>query len=422
MADDTYVLNELVTGSATVTITDIGDEGNDTIKVNGIYLDYVAITLEWTSSFGVPTSASGLYTTNSGGHRLVIEGAIENVLGSDGRDYIQGNSLNNQLIGDTNINFGGDDTIFGGAGADYILCGLGNDSVGGGDDSDEIYGGAGMDTIYGGAGVDWIIGGAGADVMSGGSDFHDYIDYRNSGSGIQVDITYGSTTTGHGGQAEGDQITGFTDMTGSAFDDVVTDPEKSTIASGMNANTFEGLGGNDRLVMGGGNDSAFGSNGNDTILGEFGRDHLVGGNGNDSVSGGGQADYLTGEGGNDVLNGDLGADTMMGGFGADTFVFSRISDLSTAAPFNKILDFRHTDGDLIDLHSIDAKSGVIGNQSFTYIGSDAFGVVKGQLRSIVVGADTRVSGDVNGDGNADFVIVVHLWVEITPLVAADFVL
>jgi hypothetical protein len=75
-----------------------------------------------------------------------------------------------------------------------------------------------------------------------------------------------------------------------------------------------------------------------------------------------------------------------------------------------ITDFSHSEADKIDLSKIDAKVGVGGNQSFTFIGTSAFpgggGVGAGKLRYEQVGNETHILGDVNGDGVADFMIVL----------------
>jgi serralysin len=95
-----------------------------------------------------------------------------------------------------------------------------------------------------------------------------------------------------------------------------------------------------------------------------------------------------------------------------------------AAHRDKILDF---DGDdLIDLRTIDAKTGVSGNNAFTFIGKNDFTGDdpfklrdgKGELRFNDNGATCTVQGDVNGDGKADFEILVHK----SSLSAGDFLL
>jgi hypothetical protein len=85
-----------------------------------------------------------------------------------------------------------------------------------------------------------------------------------------------------------------------------------------------------------------------------------------------------------------------------------------------IVDFQN--GDRIDLSAIDANSGAGGNQQFTFIGSGAFSGA-GQVRA-EYDAGTKqwtVSGDVDGDGEADFEILVAR-VDSSPIVMTDFIL
>ncbi|MDF5711033.1 MAG: CARDB domain-containing protein [Nostoc sp. S4] len=112
----------------------------------------------------------------------------------------------------------------------------------------------------------------------------------------------------------------------------------------VGVNTFNALGGNDRLIgtdnnetlsggagndyidAKGGNDSLLGNDGIDTLIGGAGNDILDGGAGNDNLNGGldndtllgGTAnDSLDGGAGNDNLNGGAGNDTLLGGLGND---------------------------------------------------------------------------------------------------------
>ena len=62
---------------------------------------------------------------------------------------------------------------------------------------------------------------------------------------------------------------------------------------------------------------------------------------------------------------------------------------------------------LVSVLSGDAIVGTAANDSFTFIGTAAFSNVAGQLRYAVNGANAEVSGDVNGDGAADFTFVVN---------------
>ena len=80
-----------------------------------------------------------------------------------------------------------------------------------------------------------------------------------------------------------------------------------------------------------------------------------------------------------------------------------------------------SEGDDIDLAGIDAKAGVAGNQAFKFIGAAKFHHKAGELQVKYNDATdiAIVSGDVNGDGKADFQIEVH---SATALQATDFIL
>ncbi len=84
------------------------------------------------------------------------------------------------------------------------------------------------------------------------------------------------------------------------------------------ANFFQGLGGNDFIIVGGGNDFVFGGDGEDQIFGGTGGDSLYGQNDNDLICGGAGTDTLSGDFGADSLYGGSEADAISGGDGNDT--------------------------------------------------------------------------------------------------------
>ena len=123
-------------------------------------------------------------------------------------------------------------------------------------------------------------------------------------------------------------------------------------------------------------------------------ENAIGGSARDVLWGNGVANRIEGRGGDDVINGFEGADTLVGGSGNDLFVFT------TRDIGDHIVDF--TRGDHIDLRGLDANAGRNGDQAFSFIGSNAFTNVAGQLRY-----DGHVlSGDIDGNGVADFTIVL----------------
>src|SRR5262249_59398976 len=129
-------------------------------------------------------------------------------------------------------------------------------------------------------------------------------------------------------------------------------------------------------------------------------DRLNGLAGNDGLTGAGGNDSLIGGLGNDSLTGGGGTDTLSGGGGADRFIFKALTDSPAGAAHDLITDFNHAEADKIDLAGIDAKTGTSGDQAFTFIGSQAFHHVAGELHYTAGRRRGIVSGDRNGPGLA----------------------
>jgi Ca2+-binding RTX toxin-like protein len=140
----------------------------------------------------------------------------------------------------------------------------------------------------------------------------------------------------------------------------------------------------------------------------FGVSALIQGTpGTDRLVGGDKFDIIKGFAGNDFLTGGGGRDLLTGGKGADTFIFKTLSDSKPRGLRDVITDFSHGQ-DHIDLRVIDADTAKAGNQAFTFIAWQGFNKTAGELRAVVTdraGTEldkTVISGDVNGDGKADF--------------------
>jgi Ca2+-binding RTX toxin-like protein len=253
------------------------------------------------------------------------------------------------------------DAIFG-TGSDDTIFGLaGNDFLSGVGGNDKLIGGVDNDKLNGGAGSDTLDGGSGTDTA----------DYANSPVAVDVRLTSNLATDGFGGF---DQLISIENIDGSAFDDALV-----------------------------GNDLA------NLLRGNAGRDAEFGGSGNDLLSGGS---------GNDVLNGELGQDRLTGGSGFDVFRYADLSHSGVgSANHDFITDFEHGSDD-IDLASIDAKAGAVGNQVFTFIGSAAF-TDEGQVRAVTVGASTIVQLNTSGASGAE--AEIELFGNVT-LSASDFFL
>ena len=221
---------------------------------------------------------------------LIASSTGSSLSGSDGDDQLSGGAGHDDLFGDN-----GNDTLNGGAGHDELYGGNGNDNLYGDAGQDYLSGGKGNDNLYGGADDDELAGGAGSDFIDGGSGY-DTLDFRNSFSGVTVNL---ETGTGLGGDAHGD--------------------------------TYENI------------EGVQGSNQNDVLIG----DNLESGN------------WLFANDGSDVLNGMGGNDYLEGGRGADTFVFINDDRFGNNNDIfhgrDNIYDFNSAEGDRIDLSQTEVR-------------------------------------------------------------------
>lgn len=223
------------------------------------------------------------------------------------------------------------------------LTGTGNELA------NTIRGSVGVDTIYGMDGDDVLVGDAGNDILDGGA--------------------------------------GDDDLRGGAGDD--------DLAGGS---------GQDYILGGDGADRIDGGAGADMLRGDQGNDRIFGGSGDDSIFGGAGNDSLAGDSGNDVILGGEGNDIMWGGAGADVFRF-QAGDIAERT--NDVIGDFERGADKIDLRSLDANTKTAKDDAFSFVGFNAFTKKAGELRMDKNKDGMLLSGDVNGDGVADFSILVQ---------------
>lgn len=159
----------------------------------------------------------------------------------------------------------------------------------------------------------------------------------------------------------------------------------------------------------------YGSASSGTLHGLAGNDQIWGNDGNDALFGGLGSDMLNGGNGADRLNGGAGKDSLTGGAGNDVFVYGADSmgpDMDTITDFKRGYD-------KIDLSAIDAISRTTANDAFRFIGTKAFTGKGGEVKAVAYMNGTMVVGDTNGDGIADFSIMVQ---NVSKLAATDFIL
>ncbi|HEX8365143.1 MAG TPA: calcium-binding protein [Allosphingosinicella sp.] len=143
---------------------------------------------------------------------------------------------------------------------------------------------------------------------------------------------------------------------------------------------------------------------------------------------GAAADTLTGGGGGDLLYGGRGGDTLRGNGGADTYRYQATVESTTGAGnYDNIVGFTHA-VDRIDLSVIDANATTAGNDTFAFIGAATFSAAgplsAGELRAFQSDPATNlweVHGDTDGNGLADFVLVVTVD-PLQSLTVSDFLL
>ncbi len=286
----------------------VGAGGNDAIRgLGGVdTLSYqfdpgnVTVALNDPPFLGLAGDGTGAFDNIFG---------IENVIGSQFHDTIDGNSARNVLEG-----LAGNDVLRGLAGDDLLLGGPGNDNIGG-DQGD-----------------DFLVGGDGTDTVS----------YAGDPRGVRVILPAGLAFDGFLTQ---DFLSGFENVDGSQFDDVITGDDGSNRLEGANgADTLNGGADRDFLIGGPGDDILNGGPGSDDLIGDFetpgvGRDtasyefdtagvsvDLVAGIARD---GSGFNDGLTeienvlGSSHADTILGDAQANTLNGGPGVDTVDYSK---------------------------------------------------------------------------------------------------
>ena len=246
---------------------------------------------------------------NSGHDTLFGGGGNDYLNGHNGNDSLYGEGDNDILIGENGNDLleggNGDDLLIGGRGADKLYGGYGVNTISYADETEDItvelwttgIGGSAegdtykdIENIIGGKGDDHLVGsryggviegGKGADFLDGGWDWMATASYRTSSAGVTVNLTTGEA---FGGDAEGDRLTGFQGLIGSAYNDtLVCYYDYYAVLSGLA--------------------------GDDILHGGEEGDKLDGGTGNDSLYGGEDSDryYINSGSGRDFIYDSIGS-------------------------------------------------------------------------------------------------------------------
>lgn len=362
---DTYLLPKANgSGSYWSGLWDAG--GSDTISNKGsnvwCTIELRSATLEGAGGGGYVSHVAGV----SGGYTIAYGVTIENAIGGNGGDILDGNEADNILEGGR-----GDDLLIGRGGSDTASYANARGVVVSLDD------GFGFGTSSGSDGIDMLIemenllGSRGSDTLSGDS----------GDNSIQ-------------GARGNDLLLG-----GGGNDTLSGDAGSDTIYGGSDDDWIDGGSQNDQL---------HGDSGNDVLLGGLGRDYLFGDTGNDLLLGGAGNDSLSGGDGIDRILGGDGRDTLSGGLGADIFVFDNLRGI------DKITDFSAEDTLEFDLDffsflaDVTLDNWVIGSKALDADDYLVYNPTKGILYY-----------DVNGGGTGGAKAVVTILGEYAPLLSLD---
>ena len=249
---------------------------------------------------------------------------------------------------------------------------------------EQIWGLTGDDFLSGQGGHDWLIGGDGNDILVG--DYGDDVLIGESGN----DAMFG----GYGNDycrvdSIGDSVH---EIAGAGLDTVGSRVDWKLGAHVENLELF-GSPSTGGAIRGTGNNLA----------------NEIWGNSLNNV--------LNGLGGHDILRAGYGNDRVNGGAGNDRYLFKQ-ADVNLA--WVDTVRIGRGEDDRIGLRQIDAIAGA-GNDTFTFVGSRGFSGTAGELRYEYFGRWSalgnsfqetgelfRLLGDVDGDGNADFAILVQV--------------
>ncbi|MDQ1159332.1 Ca2+-binding RTX toxin-like protein [Sphingomonas sp. SORGH_AS 950] len=386
--------NDMVKGSAADETLE-GGAGDDMLSGGG-----GADTLDGGAGFDTAS-----YADSSAGITMAMDGSVGS--GGDAQgdrlvsiEHVIGSSFDDRITGTA-----GADTIDGGAGADELIGNDGDDILSGGSGDDRLLGGAGADTLTGGEGDDDLVGGEGADVLTGGSG-SDTADYATSAAAVRVNL---ATGLAHGGDAEGDTLSGIENLTGSSGNDVLTgDGGANVLTGGAGDDLLTGGAGADTLVGGDGIDTAdyaassagvavdlttgfaqYGDAEGDRLSGI---ENVIGTAFADRLRAAASGSSLTGGAGNDVLIAGAGADRLDGGAGIDTASFA-----NSAAGVTVDLKAGRADGGDATGDTLTSIESLIGSAHDDVLtGGDGGAVIDGGAGDDVVtggaGADTLIGG------------------------------
>lgn len=335
-----------------------GDGGVDQIiGIENVIGSTTSDTLEGDANNNVLTGLAGndALVGHQGDDTLEGGAGFDFLRGRDGNDIMRGGADDDFLSGGE-----GDDTFDGGDGIDRAsmfliasdpqtgttvdLAIVGPQDTGHGMDTfisiEHVSGTAFGDFLYGDAGANWLWGIGGGDTLDGrdgddvievgnglntliggnGVDTASFFNNNDFTSGVRVNLTLqGAAQDTTGGMMT---LTGFENISGSAFNDELTGDAATNVLAGRSGNDILNGGDGGDTLLGDGMISAITTQGGsgpiqtiDDVAVQQANPAL---SGNDTLRGGAGMDTLKGGGGDDLLLGGADNDVIQGGDGIDT--------------------------------------------------------------------------------------------------------
>ena len=342
--EDTFDSIESVTGSA-FNDTLFGDEGGNTLSglAGDDYLDGRA--------------GDDLLSGGSGNDTLIAGGGADSHDGGIGTDtldysgYSAADSIRVTLQGSeyaqVSVTGADDDQV---RNVESVVATAGNDQLGGDSQANSLSGEGGDDVISGGTGSDQLLGGEGDDQLR----FDDLLE-------VGVTLSLITNTASYAVDGSVDSFSGFETYATTLQDDI--------ILTSIEADSVEGLDGDDSFISSSGSDTLHGGAGQDTVdysdnddidhiearldegntitIDVIGGDDdevtsiesVIGSPGDDLLYGDTQDNTLEGAAGNDVLDGGAGDDHLLGDAGDDRFVAGLGEDIFEGGAGTDELDF-----------------------------------------------------------------------------------
>ncbi|MGD1700210.1 calcium-binding protein [Dapis sp. BLCC M229] len=262
---------------------------------------------------------------------------IENIVGSDNADNIEGDNSDNVLstgIGNYSVDEDGNDIQL-----NTPLVTMGSDTLTGNGGNDTFILSGGNHTI-----TDYTVDFVNDEIDKIQIDIKEY--YESSGG--QVGFNYTLSGSDLTLSVSGQQVATLENISSSDIPTVLKNIDLiGKLDTSGTASTKDVLIGNEN---------------NNSLSASGQHDYLSGGEGNDTLNAGWGHDFVVGGDGSDRLRGYDGNDILIGGYGNDTFIFA--NDSARNPRVDRILDFSDAEGDIIQIDKSDYGISSVNDVSF----------------------------------------------------------